>query len=86
MCSLYSFRPCKLLELSSFGSSSLDVVSNFSALCYANGWHLRILLVQRPFTSLLEIDIEDVIVPLARDHHDLRPIVTQCDDSPHRTS
>jgi hypothetical protein len=37
--------------------------------------YLRVLLIQRALTSLLQINIEDIVVSFARHHHDLGPVV-----------
>src|SRR5690242_17663428 len=47
--------------------------------------HLRILLVQRSLASFLQIDVENIVVALTGDYHDLRSVVAKCYHSPNRS-
>lgn len=40
--------------------------------------HLRVLFVQRPLASLLQVYVEDIVVAFAGDNHDLRAVVVEC--------
>lgn len=81
----YSGKSWRLLDPSSFGASSLSmsVVVHESAVRRSNS---RVLLVERALPTLLQINVEDVVITLARNYHNLRTIVAQCDYRPHGSS
>jgi hypothetical protein len=46
---------------------------------------LRVLLVESAFATLLQIDVEDVVVALTSDNHDLWTVVVKRDHVPYGT-